>query len=202
MNYHKIPFFLLLCILLIQCKNSNPNQKATKKDSFDSAMPHSESLPSTELSEFDKQKLADAHGKSIIPISKSELDSMLLYSDDILHVYSFFKTNDKSCQIVNDALLELQKEVGDTTFQLIFFSLDGKENFKKLNSTIREKGVTADVFFSSDLIDLDWYSKINSTWSGKVPAIYLLNQTDGTKLFYQKNFMPEELSALIHPFIM
>lgn len=194
--------FLIISFLFIQCKNSNPKQKAAKNNSFESAMPHSESLPQTELSASDKQKLADAQGKSVIPISKNELDSMLLFSEDILHVYSFFRAENRSCEIVNDGLLNLQKEVGDTTIRLVFFNLDGKESLRQINSAIRENGVTADVFYSSDSIDSDWYNKISPNWSGKVPALMLLNQTDGTRLFYQKNFTPEELSALISPFIM
>ena len=202
MKFTLIALSLILSIAFFNCKNSNTNQKEAKNKPFESAMPHSASLPHTELSASDKQKLANARGKSMIPISKNDLDSMLMYSDDILHVYSFFKADDNSCKIVNDALLDLQKEVGDTTFRLIFFSLDGMENIKEINSAIRENGVTSDVFYSSDLIDLDWYSKISSNWTGKVPAVFLLNKTDGTQLFYQKNFGPEELSALIHPFIM
>ncbi len=193
-------FLALISLLFLQCKNSNP--KDTKKDSFESAMPHSKSLPSSELSMEDKQKLANAQGKSILPISKNQLDSLFLYSEDILHVYSFFNSNNPSCKIVNDALLNLQQEVGDTTLRLIFFSLDGQENLKEINSAIRENGVTTDVFYSSDLIDEDWYNKVNPKWEGEVPAIFLLNQSDGTQLFYQKNFAPEELSAVIQPLIM
>jgi len=202
MKFYKLVFLLSISFILFQCKNSNTNQKAAKNNSFESAMPHSESLASAELSAADKQKLANAQGRSVAPIAKSELDSMLLYSEDILHVYSFFRTGDLSCKVVNDGLLKLQKEIGDTTFRLIFFSLDGLDNLRQMNSAIRENGVTADVFYSSDLIDLDWYHKINSNWTGKVPAIYLLNQTDGTQLFYQRNFSSDELSALIHPFIL
>ena len=71
-------------------KNNNPKDKKTKVDSFESAMPHTKTNLNSELSHEDKNKLANAKGKTAIPISKMEMDSMIQYSNEILHIYSFF----------------------------------------------------------------------------------------------------------------
>ena len=190
---------------MCSCKN---NQKETPKetpkeiDPFEAAMPHGSTLPDSELSDEDKYKLANAKGKSALPITANKLDSLLQSSSDILHIYSFFKVDNIDCKIMNDALIHIQKEVGDTLIKLIFLSIDGVDELEKINVSIRESSVTSDVYYSSDILNWDWLSKINSNWSGEIPAIYLINQSDGTNLFYQKKFIKEELSVLIQSLIL
>lgn len=199
---NQLIFGILISLLIIcSCKN---NQKETPKEinPFEAAMPHGSTLPDSELSEEDKYKLANAKGKSALPITANELDSLLQSSSDILHIYSFFKVDNLDCKIINDALIDIQKEVGDTLIKLVFFSIDKAQELEKINVSIRESSVTSDVFYSSDILNWDWFSKINSNWSGEIPALYLINQSDGTNLFYQKKFTKEELSVLIQPLIL
>lgn len=193
---------LIFSFFAIQCKNNNQKQKPSKINHFESAMPHGETLTPSELSVDDQKKLAAANGRSAIEIKKNEIDSLLTYSDDQLHIYSFFHVDSAECTLVNHALLELQEEVGDTLLNLIFFSLDPPNKVDAINSAIRQKGVTSDVFFTSDKLDKRWFSQFSENWSGEVPAIYLFNQNDGTQIFYQKSFTKEELEVLIQPFII
>lgn len=197
-------FHLTIISLLIfsSCKNDNTNAEKAKIDPFEAATPHGKALPQSELSEIDKNKLAEAKGKSAFKISKNEVDSLFRYSNDQLHIYSFFSLDHPDCSQVNSALLELQKEWGDTTFQVIFFSIDTDKKLRAINSSIREQGVTSDVFVTSDSLDVNWFNQINPNWTGEVPAIYLVNQSEGTDIFYQKVFSKEELSAIIQPFIL
>jgi len=119
-----------------------------------------------------------------------------------LHIYSFFKVDNPDCKTINDAIIDIQKEVGDTLIKIIFFSLDDKHSLEKINVSIRESSVTSDVFYSSDTLNGDWFGKIYSNWNGEIPALYLINESDGTNLFYQKKFTKEELSVLIQPLIL
>ncbi len=202
MKNHFIIIIVLLSICFSFCKNNNPKDKATKVDPFESAMPHTVTDLNSELSQEDKKKLANAKGKSAIPISKNEMDSIIQYSNQTLHIYSFFNTDSIKSMEANQIVLSTQKELGDTLFNVILFSLDKSENVNKINSFIRENDVTSEVFYSSDKLNSKWFSKIHPNWSGEVPAIFLVNQTDGTHLFYQKTFSKEELSTLIQPFIL
>lgn len=192
--------FLSFCFSF--CKNNNPKEKATKVDPFESAMPHTETDLNVELSLKDKKKLANAKGKTAISISKSEMDSMFQYSNEILHIYSFFKLGNNESVKASQVVLSTQKEMGDSLFNVILFSLDSAENSNKLNSFIRENNVTSEVLYLSDTLNIKWFHKIHPNWSGEVPAILFVNQTDGTHLLYQKSFSKEELSALIQPFTL
>ena len=202
MKNHFTILVLLFSICFSFCKNNNTKEKATKVNPFESAMPHTETNFNSELSHEDKKKLANAKGKTAIPISKSEIDSMFKYSDETLHIYSFFKLDSNESLKANQTVLATQKELGDSLFNVILFNLDPAENSNKINSFIRENDVTSEVLYSSEKLNLEWFSKIHPNWSGEVPAILLVNQTDGTHLFYQKSFSKEELSTLIQPFTL
>ncbi|MFK8006884.1 MAG: hypothetical protein AB8H03_10955 [Saprospiraceae bacterium] len=202
MKNHFLFALVFLSICFSFCKNNNQKEKATKVDPFESAMPHTETDLNSELSHEDKKKLANAIGKSAIPISKNEMDSMIQYSNQILHVYSFFNTDSFESIKANQIVLSTQKEMGDSLFQVILFSLGQPNNVNKINSFIRENDVTSDVFYSSDTLNSAWFRKIHPNWSGEVPAIFMVNQSDGTHLFYQKKFSKEELSTLIQPFTL
>ena len=92
--------------------------------------------------------------------------------------------------------------MGDSLINIILFSLDAAEDSIKHNSFIRENDVTSEIFYSSDTLNSEWFRKIHPNWSGEVPAIFMVNQTDGTHLFYQKSFSKGELYTLIQPFTL
>ena len=202
MKNHFLFGLLILTFSFSFCKNNNPKEKATKVDPFESAMPHTETNLNSVLSQADKHKLANAKGKSAIPISKNEMDSMIQYSDQILHIYSFFSVDSLESLEANQIILSTQREMGDSLFNVILFSLDDSKNLNRINTFIRENDVTSDVYYSSDILNSDWFRKIHPNWSGEVPAIFMVNQTDGTHLFYQKKFSKQELSTLIQPFTL
>jgi len=194
-----LPIFLFL--IFFSCKNNNNNNQKPI-DPFESAMPHGESLPDAQLSEQDKSKLANAKGRSTISINENQLDSLFSNSKDILHIYSFYKVDDQNCTQLNNHLLSLQKKLGEESFDLVFFNIDPPQNKSKVVTQLRQSGVTSDIFAPSNNIDTNWFSKVNPNWAGEIPAIYLVNQSDGTSIFYQKEFTEDELMALVQPFIM
>lgn len=202
MKNHFLLGLVLLSICFSFCKNNNQKEKATKVDPFESAMPHTETDLNSELSQEDRKKLANAKGKSAIPISESEMDSIIQYSDQILHVYSFFHSDSIESIKANEVILSTQKEMGDSLFKVILFSLDQADHLPNINSFIRENDVTSDIFYSSDTLNSSWFRKMHPNWSGEVPALFMVNQSDGTHLFYQKKFSKEELSTLIQPFTL
>ena len=127
---------------------------------------------------------------------------MFEHSEEQLYIYSFWKNHNLNSTAVNQTLLDIQKEVGDSTLQVIFVNLDDSSKIPLVNTFIREYGVTSNVFVTSDSLNGDWFNQINMNWTGEVPAIYLKNKTDGIDLFYQKNFTAEELKVLIQPFTL
>ena len=99
-------------------------------------------------------------------------------------------------------ILEAQQELPESSVKVILFNSDPPSNINRLNTYIRTNNVTAEVFYSSDLSDSEWWNKIHPNWSGELPAILLLNETDGTQIFYQKQFNKEEFLTVLQPFIL
>jgi len=194
---------IILSILInLGCKNNNQSDNSEQKVDHSTAIPDGSSSNQAQLSEADKKTLANAHGKNADVISMNDLNAMFEHSDEQLHIYSFWKNHNINCSEVNQTLLEIQKEVGDSTLRLIFINLDDSSKKPLVNAFIREYGVTSNVFVTSDSLNMDWYNQIHMSWTGEVPAIYLKNKTDGIDLFYQKNFTAEELSVLVQPFTL
>ena len=193
---------ILSSLIILGCKNNNPNDKSEQKIDHSSAIPGANISNDVELSDEDKMTLANANGKNAEVISLKDLHAMFNHSDEQLHIYSFWKNHNLSCSEVNRTLLDIQKEMGDSTLRLIFVNIDDSSKKPLVNAFIREYGVTSNVFVTSDSLDLDWYSQIHMNWTGEVPAIYLKKKTDGVDLFYQKNFTAEELTVLVQPFTL
>ena len=61
----------------------------------------------------------------------------------------------------------------------------------------REKGLIREVFSIPGDTLTGWANEIYPSWNGELPAILLVNNQDGTQLFYQQTFMKEELQAIL-----
>lgn len=46
-----------------------------------------------------------------------------------------------------------------------------------------------------------WIGKIDSSWSGSIPATLIINNKNGVRKFYEKEFTEEELNKTIQSFI-
>jgi len=202
MKKHFYQIIILSSLIFLGCKNNNPNDNSEQKIDHSTAIPDGISPDEGELSDADKKALANVPGKKAEVISMKDLSAMFDHSEEQLHIYSFWKNQNSNCAEVNKTLLEIQKEVGDSTLRLIFVNLDDSTQKSKVNSFIRENGVTSNVFVTSDSLNVDWFNQVHMSWAGEVPAIYLKNQTDGVDLFYQKNFTAEELTVLVQPFTL
>ena len=193
---------ILFSLIILGCKNNNQSENSEQKPDHSAAIPDGTSTKDNQLSDADKVALGNANGRDADVISLNYLQEMFDHSDEQLHIYSFWKSNNANCTEVNRTLLEIQKEVGDSTLRIIFINLDDKSKIPLVNAFIREYGVTSNVFVTSDSLNMDWYNQVHMSWSGEVPAIYLKNKSDGIDLFYEKKFTAEELSVLIQPFTL
>ena len=67
----------------------------------------------------------------------------------------------------------------------------------QINAYIREHGIADEVYsIPTDTLD-NWSTQIDATWNGALPALLLINNIDGTRLFYQQEFTREELQAIL-----
>ncbi|MFK8105142.1 MAG: TlpA family protein disulfide reductase [Saprospiraceae bacterium] len=198
---YKLPFFfaLLLVFGVIGCETTTPQTEQVKKevDPFETAMPHGATLPEQQLSKADQAKLANAIGKSVQEISFKELLAQFDEAYNKLLVVSFWKLDCDACKNVNRNLQQIQHELGNDKMRLSFINLDEKQDQATVNTYIRANNLTSEVFMLKKKRPKNWKSKIIRSWEGELPALYLINKSDGTDFFYQQEMSYEELLAII-----
>lgn len=195
-------FFFIYIILIYSCSSGDPsNQKMDEVyiDSFESALPHGKMLEVGELSDVDKIKLAKANGieAKILPV-----DSIIQQIDSDtsgLIIYNFWNMDCSACKSTIDILKKLRQE----TFQVENIEVVHINTIslypEMINSFIREYDIVEKVYtIPTDTIPM-WPNRFQNDWDGQLPAILIVNNLDGTRLFYQKEFSQEEIETVLLP---
>lgn len=197
-------FYLLVCcsfLLTMSCESSGNSSKIDQQteriDSFDSALPHGASLTERELSDADKLKLGNALGKKAILVSLDSLQTIIQNDSSDWCLYHFWNLDCAKCLEINAYLQEL-KALPEIGSQLKTKYVNTVSLFPdQVNSYIRENGIVDEVYtIPADTLD-NWTHRIDPGWNGEYPAILLINNSDGTRLFYQREFSKEELEAIL-----
>jgi len=81
---------------------------------------------------------------------------------------------------------------------LILVSLDGKENYpKQLRNFVNKRKFTTEIFWL-DETNADYFCpKIDSTWTGAIPATLLVNPKTGQRKFFEQPLTPQKLEKEI-----
>jgi len=193
----KVKFFLFLFTIvctLFACSNSN---SSNQNPDFASALPHADALPNkADLSEADKQKLANAKGKSVEEIQVSDIEQMFDAAQNKLHIFSFWKLDCKQCVEMNSHLETITHEVVEDKLKVVFINVDEISDKAKINTYIRSKGITNEAYILKNIKE-GWADGLHEDWDGKLPALFLVNETEGIILFVQRNLKKEELMRMI-----
>ena len=193
---------LLSFIFLFSCSVENKENKNKASDPFESALPHGKSLPDQELSMEDQKKLQTASGREVSLITMDKLTTMLDSLSGTLHAINFWSFNCTECPANNRLLEQVQADLGDSVLQIRHINVDDLENLPQVNASIRAQGLINDCYQLETDSLYNWPTKVQGNWTGALPAIVLINQSDGIRLFYQKAFNQEELMALLQPFTL
>lgn len=198
----------LLAICLSFCWACQGDGAGTKNPSTDptgvdaSALPHGESLPATELSEADRQKLAQAKGRDVPSIAANELADLLQQSPDGLHVVNFWRFDCPQCMNTNRILADLVADKGANAPQVFLVNTDLPSKLAEVRTYIREENFSQKVFQLRPEVNAPDFSGLLPQWSGDLPATWLFNKADGINLLYHRAYGAEEMQAIIEPFLL
>lgn len=187
--------------LICGCGGKDPSSaSATLLDSISTALPHGDTLQAAALSEEDRQKLAEASGRTAVKVSLSSLLKEIKKNQEIIHIYNFWKLDCEQCLTLNEQLIAAQKEIGKDKLSLSLVNLDDLRTSAEVNTYIRENGFISRILQLQDLkAHENWPVQLVRSWDGTLPATLLVNNSDGTNLFYQYSFKYDELLALLQP---
>ncbi len=200
---HKLLSLLtvLTNLFLFSCDSGNDpskeNNEVVRIDSFESALPHGASLAESVLSDEDKLKLAKATGKKAVLISIDSLSEIINTDSSGWCVYNFWNLDCGGCLEINNYLKHITK-LPDLESRLNVKYINTRSLYPdQVNAYIREKEIFEEVFtIPTDTLD-NWTNEIDGTWDGALPALLLINNNDGTRLFYTQEFSMDELQAIL-----
>ena len=184
---------MLLVFVLSSCGQGGSSQPDL------SAIPHTEALPSTELSAEDQKKLQQASGKQIESINMADLQNMLAASTNKLYVYAFWHTACKTCISNIENLKEIAAKIGPDKMHVI--TLNAGDNSKKANLLIRTENIAFETYALKLNTD-NWNKLLDENWDGSLPALFLVNKTEEIFLKYYKHMSVSELDAIIQTLII
>lgn len=87
-------------------------------------------------------------------------------------------------------------------FKLLLVSLDMKRDYpSKIARFIQEKSINTQVIWL-DESNADYFCpRIDPSWSGSLPATYIIDKKNGKRSFHEKAFKKQEINKLLEPLV-
>jgi len=169
---------LLLALLVISCKNEG----------------------SKDIQVFPKPlQTYSKDGISVKAYDFKTFEPYLKIQNDTTYVINFWATWCQPCVAELPYFEKINSDYKDKKVKVILISLDMKKDAdSKLLSFIKKKNLQSEVIFLNDPDANAWIGKVDSTWSGAIPATIIY--TKNKRKFYEKSFTFEELEAEIKSF--
>lgn len=129
----------------------------------------------------------------------SELEPLLKTSSDSVFVVNFWATWCEPCIEELPEFEAINQEFKDKKFKMLLVSLDfKKQKDKKLIPFVNENKLKAKVIHLNDPDANAWIEKVDSNWSGSIPATLIF--TKSRREFFEQTFTIEQLRKTINNF--
>lgn len=127
-----------------------------------------------------------------------QLESFLSSKTDKTLIVNFWATWCKPC-IKELPYFEAAQTKYKEDIRVILVSLDFPEKLEsQLIPFVNENAIHSQVVLLDDPYENEWIPKVDSTWSGAIPATLIISGSK--KVFYEKSFTQEELENEILKF--
>lgn len=161
--------------------------------------------PVTEVPEVSKPdapaplKVYSKDGVSVKAYDFDKLEYFLNQKNDTTYVVNFWATWCVPCVEELPYFEELNAKYKKDKIKVILVSLDMYKMVEsKLLPFIKEKQLKSDVVYLRDPDQNTWLPKVDSTWSGALPATLIYNKD--MRKFYEKSFTYAELEKEVSNF--
>ncbi|ALM48212.1 hypothetical protein AMR72_04445 [Flavobacterium psychrophilum] len=161
--------------------------------------------PVTEVPEVSKPdapaplKVYSKDGVSVKAYDFDKLEYFLTQKNDTTYVVNFWATWCVPCVEELPYFEELNAKYKKDKIKVMLVSLDMYKMVEsKLLPFIKEKQLKSDVVYLRDPDQNTWLPKVDSTWSGALPATLIYNKD--MRKFYEKSFTYAELEKEVSNF--
>lgn len=130
----------------------------------------------------------------------SNLENFLKKDNDTTYVVNFWATWCVPCVEELPNFEKLNATYKDEKVKVLLVSIDfPKMAESKLLPFIKAKNLKSDVVLLNDPDANSWINKVDSTWSGAIPATVIYKKDK--RQFYEKSFTYEELETEVKKFL-
>jgi len=131
-------------------------------------------------------------------IKLAELHRLITEKSEKIHIINFWATWCAPC-VKELPLFEKISSEGrpDLRVTLVSLDLDLDPNPEKVYKFISKKNLQSEVVLLDEADPNSWINKIDSKWSGALPATMLINQKTGKRKFIEKALVEGELEKFI-----
>lgn len=120
---------------------------------------------------------------------------------DTVFVVNFWATWCKPCVAELPWFEKVHQSMhAGSPIRVMLVSLDTPKDLDKVERFLRTKGITADVVIMNERKPHLWIDRIDSTWSGAIPATLLLHAASARRVFHEREFTYNELITAIEAF--
>ena len=155
-------------------------------------------LISCKKTETKKVGLELSENDTIEVYNFEELSLFLEQEKDQMYVINFWATWCKPC-IQELPYFEAAQKKYSGDIKVILVSLDFTDKLEsQLIPFVSEKSIQSQVILLDDPHENEWIPKVDSTWSGAIPATLMIKGSK--KKFFEKSFTEEELDKEILKF--
>jgi thiol-disulfide isomerase/thioredoxin len=138
-------------------------------------------------------------------IKRWKMDELLEYlnQSDSAVVVNFWATFCGPCIEEIPYFQTISNKYKDQKVKLLLVSLDFKEYYpKKIAAFAKRFGFTAEIVWLDEEKPDEFCPKIDSTWSGAMPATLFVNNSNKYKKFIEAQMKPDEVEATIKEMIL
>ena len=150
---------------------------------------------------IDKKELANSSENIQIEVYNfDELEPLLNKDDETVYVINFWATWCAPCVKELPHFQQLHNTYGKHMVKVLLVSLDFPENIEsQLIPFIKKHSLTPEVVLLDDTNEHTWISKIDSSWSGALPATLIYHKN--RRAFFEKTFTKESLFIELENFL-
>ena len=130
----------------------------------------------------------------------SEMEKAIVKENDTLYVVNFWATWCGPCVKELPHFETFTQQTKGQKIKVILVSLDFKNQVEtQLKPFLRKKNYTSEVVYLADKDYNTWLSKVDTDWSGSIPATWLIKGT--RRLFKESDFEnADELHQFVNSF--
>jgi len=143
-----------------------------------------------------------AYAQEVEVVKFDQLNQYINQKNGKIKVINFWATWCKPCIEELDYFEAINRDYQQENVQVILVSFDFPTQVEsKLKPFLKKRKIKSEVILLDETDFNSFIDRIDERWSGAIPATLIVDSRTGKKYFYEKQFQPGELEAMVKQYI-